>query len=50
MRLFEKDAVQQMHWSLSDIDNEDYQELMAVLASDENEKMVDPAEFAKQFR
>ena len=28
IRLFEKDAMQQLHWSLSDIENEDYEELM----------------------
>lgn len=49
MRLFEKDAMQQMHWTLDDIDEQDYQELMSVLNADENEKAVDPAEFAKQF-
>jgi len=49
IRLFEKDAMQQLHWSLSDIENEDYEELMAVLGADENNKMVDPEEFAKQF-
>ena len=49
IRLFEKDAMHQLHWSLSDIENEDYEELMAVLGADENNKMVDPEEFAKQF-
>lgn len=49
MRLFEKDAMQQMHWTLEEIDEQEYQELMSVLNADENEKSVDPAEFAKQF-
>lgn len=49
MRLFEKDALQQLHWSLDDIDNTDYSELMEVLSADENNKMIDPADLAKQF-
>lgn len=50
LRLFEKDALNQLHWSLSDIDNEEYEELMAVLSADENNKMVDPADLAKLYR
>lgn len=49
MQLFEKDALQQLHWSLDDIDNTDYSELMEVLSADENNKMIDPADLAKQF-
>lgn len=49
LRLFEKDAVQQMRWTLSDVDNEDYEELMAVLSADENNKMINPEELARQY-
>lgn len=41
--------MQQLHWSLSDVDDEDFEELMAVLSANENEKMIDPMELAKQF-
>ncbi|WP_272951919.1 hypothetical protein [Weissella paramesenteroides] len=41
--------MQQLHWSLSDVDDEDFEELMAVLSANENEKMIDPLELAKQF-
>ena len=50
MRLFEKDALQQLHWSLDDIEDTDYEELMAVLSADENNKMIDQAELAKSYR
>lgn len=41
--------MQQLHWSLSDVDNEDYEELMAVLSADEKNRMIDPMELARQF-
>lgn len=41
--------MQQLHWSLSDVDDEDFEELMAVLSASENDKRIDPMELAKQF-
>lgn len=41
--------MQQLHWSLSDVDNEDFEELMAVLSASESDKRIDPMELAKQF-
>lgn len=49
LRLFEKDAMQQLHWSLSDVDDQDYEELMEVLSVNEKDRMVDPMELVKQF-
>ncbi|WP_242049642.1 hypothetical protein [Weissella confusa] len=40
--MFEKDAMQNLHWSLDEIEESDYAELMEVMNASENDKMQNP--------
>ena len=42
LRMFEKDTMQNLHWSLDDIEEADYAELMEVMNASENDKMQNP--------
>ncbi|WP_166434754.1 hypothetical protein [Weissella paramesenteroides] len=40
--MFEKDTMQNLHWSLDDIEEADYQTLMEVLNTSEENKLQNP--------
>jgi len=40
--MFEKDTMQNLHWSLDDIEEADYAELMEVMNASESDKMQNP--------
>ena len=42
LRMFEKDTMQNLHWSLDDIEEADYAELMEVMNASEEDKMQNP--------
>ncbi len=42
LRMFEKDTMQNLHWSLDDIEEADYAELMEVMNASESDKMQNP--------
>lgn len=42
LRMFEKDNMQNLHWSLDDIEEADYAELMEVMNASEEDKMQNP--------
>lgn len=42
LRMFEKYTMQNLHWSLDDIEEADYAELMEVMNASEEDKMQNP--------
>ncbi|MCT2911811.1 hypothetical protein [Weissella confusa] len=42
LRMFAKDTMQNLHWSLDDIENSDYAELMEIMNTTEADKIQDP--------
>lgn len=42
LRMFEKDAMQNLHWSLDEIEESDYAELMEIMNASEGDKMQNP--------
>ena len=42
LRMFEKDTMQNLNWSLDEIEESDYAELMAVMNASENDNMQNP--------
>ena len=42
LRIFEKDTMQNLHWSLDEIEESDYAELMEIMNASENDKMQNP--------
>lgn len=48
--MFEKDTMQNLHWSLDDIEEADYQTLMEVLNTSEEDKLQNPDAMFKQWQ
>lgn len=48
--MFEKDTMQNLHWSLDDIEEADYQTLMEVLNTSEEDKLQNPEDMFKQWQ
>lgn len=42
LRMFEKDTMQNLHWSLDDIEEADYAELMEIMNTTDTDKIQDP--------
>ena len=42
LRKFEKDTMQNLHWSLDDIEEADYAELMEIMKTTDTDKIQDP--------
>lgn len=42
LRMFEKDTMQNLHWSLDDIEEADYAELMEIMNTTDADKVQDP--------
>lgn len=42
LRMFEKDTMQNLHWSLDDIEEADYAELMEIMNTTDADKIQDP--------
>lgn len=42
LRMFEKDTMQNLHWSLDDIEEADYAELMEIMNTTDADKLQDP--------
>lgn len=42
LRIFEKDTMQNLHWSLDDIEEADYAELMEIMNTTDADKIQDP--------
>ena len=42
LRMFEKDTMQNLHWSLNDIEEADYAELMEIMNTTDADKIQDP--------
>ena len=50
LRMFEKDTMQNLHWSLDDIEEADYAELMEVMNASEEDKMQKPCEWVSLYQ
>lgn len=42
LRMFEKDTMQNLHWSLDDIEEADYATLMEIMNTTDEDKIQDP--------
>lgn len=42
LRMFEKDTMQSLHWSLDDIEEAEYEELMEIMNTTDADKIQDP--------
>ena len=42
LRMFEKDTMQNLHWSLDDIEEADYAELMEIMNTTDADKIQEP--------
>ena len=42
LRIFEKDTMQNLHWSLDDLEEADYAELMEIMNTTDADKIQDP--------
>lgn len=49
LQLFEKDVIQNFHWDLETIGNQEYEELINVMRATEDNKMISAEELARQW-
>lgn len=50
LRMFEKDTMQNLHWSLDDVEEAEYEELMEIMNTTETDKMQDPMTIMQQYQ
>ncbi|MGL5301763.1 hypothetical protein [Weissella confusa] len=50
LRMFEKDTMQNLHWSLDDVEEAEYEELMEIMNTTEEDKMQDPMMIMQQYQ
>lgn len=50
LRMFEKDTMQNLHWSLDDVEEAEYEELMEIMNTTEEDKMQDPMKIMQQYQ
>ncbi|UNW39666.1 hypothetical protein [Weissella cibaria] len=50
LRMFEKDTMQNLHWSLDDVEEAEYEELMEIMNTTEEDKMQDPMTIMQQYQ
>lgn len=50
LRMFEKDTMQNLHWSLDDIEEADYEELMEIMNASEDDKMQNPDDMMNLYQ
>lgn len=50
LRMFEKDTMQNLHWSLDDVEEAEYEELMEIMNTTEEDKMQDPMMIMRQYQ
>ena len=50
LRMFEKDTMQNLHWSLDDVEEAEYEELMEMMNTSEEDKMQDPMTIMQQYQ
>ncbi|WP_312681915.1 hypothetical protein [Lactococcus taiwanensis] len=49
LQLFQKDVIQNLHWDLATIDEQDYVDLLEVMSANSENKMVSAEELAAQW-
>lgn len=49
LQLFEKDVIQNFHWDLETIGNQEYEELINVMRATEDNKMISAEDLARQW-
>lgn len=50
LRMFEKDTMQNLHWSLDDVEEAEYEELMEIMNTTKEDKMQDPMTIMQQYQ
>lgn len=49
LQLFEKDVIQNLHWDLSTIGEQEYEELLDVMSANPDNKMISAEDLAAQW-
>lgn len=49
LQLFQKDVIQNLHWDLATIDEQDYVDLLEVMSANSENRMVSAEELAAQW-
>lgn len=49
LQLFEKDVIQNFHWDLETIGDQEYEELINVMRATEDNKMISAEDLARQW-